>query len=271
MIHTFRVMVWSSAVAVAVGAMLLAGCTASPGTPTTDSAAPSSSSSAALSGTITVLAAASLTGTFTNLGKQFEAAHPGTRTIFSFGSSSTLATQVTNGAPADVFAAADETTMDTVDRTGQAVGRTDFVSNTLEIAVPAGNPAKITGLKDFADASKKTVLCAKEVPCGSAAIRVFQAAKITPSPVSYETDVKAALTKVSSNEADAALVYTTDVKAAGNKVEGLPFPEAAGATNTYPIATVKDSKNPALATAFTQYVLSPHGQKVLTDAGFGRV
>lgn len=241
----------------------------------TTTPAGSGSSSAALTGEITVLAAASLTESFNTIGTAFTAANPGTKVTFSFGSSATLATQVTNGAPADVFAAANETTMDTVDQAGLAVRRTDFASNVLEIAVPAGNPGKITGLADFADADKTVVLCAKEVPCGSAAVKVFEAAGITPEPDSYEADVKAALSKVTpatagqQAEADAALVYQTDVKAGGDKIEGIEFPEAQEAVNVYPIASLKDSENAALAAAFTAYVLSPDGQKVLTDAGFG--
>lgn len=244
---------------------------------TTTPAAPAGSgpSSPALTGEITVLAAASLTESFTTIGTAFTATHPGTKVTFSFGSSATLATQVTSGAPADVFAAANETTMDTVEQAGLAVGRTDFVSNQLEIAVPAGNPGKITGLADFADADKKVVLCARQVPCGSAAVKVFEAAGITPEPDSYEADVKAALSKVTplgssgQAEADAALVYRTDVKAGGTKIEGIEFPEAGQAINVYPIAGLKDSANPALASAFVAYVLSPDGQKVLTAAGFG--
>jgi len=227
------------------------------------------SSGESLSGEITVLAAASLTDTFTSLGQQFMAEHPGTTVAFSFGSSSTLASQITNGAPADVFAAANPATMDTVDQAGQAVGRTDFATNVLQIAVPAGNPGGVTGLGDFADADQNIALCAKEVPCGSAAATVFAAAGITPKPDTYETDVKAALTKVTLGEVDAALVYTTDVKAAGSKVGGIAFPDAQQAVNVYPIATLKDSRNAAVATAFMAHVLSPAGRQVLNDAGFG--
>ena len=246
-------------------ALLLAGCSAgqTPG----DSP---SGSTPGLSGSITVLAAASLTDTFNTIGADFEKANPGTKITFSYGSSATLASHITNGAPADVFASASPATMDTVDKAGLAVGRVDFVSNTLEIAVPKGNPGHITGLKDFADPAKKIVVCDKTVPCGAAAVKVFAAAGITPQPDSYATDVKAALTQVSTGEADAALVYKTDVKAAGDQVEGINFPEAADAVNIYPICTVKGSANEALATAFAAYVRSDAGMKVLTDAGFDK-
>lgn len=229
----------------------------------------SSSTGSSVTGPVTVLAAASLTGTFTQLGKNFEAAHAGTKVTLSFGSSATLATQITNGAPADVFASANETTMDTVSKAGLAEAPKTFTTNTLEIAVPKGNPGKITGLADFADADKKIALCAKQVPCGSAAQKVFAAAGITPKPDSYETDVKAALTKVELGEVDAALVYKTDVQSAQGKVVGIAFPEAKDAVNTYPITVVKGAPNPDAAAAFVAYVHSAAGQHVLAKAGFG--
>jgi molybdate transport system substrate-binding protein len=221
-------------------------------------------------GSITVLAAASLTEALTRIGKDFEAGHPGSTVTFSFGSSAMLATQIVQGAPADVFAAASAATMKTATAAGAAHTPTNFVSNTLRIAVPKGNPHKITGLEDFADESKRIALCAPQVPCGAAAIKVFAVAKIVPKPDTLEQDVKAALQKVASDEVDAALVYKTDVIAAGDKVDGIEFAEAQEAINTYPIAILKDSKNPALAEAFVDYVLSPQGQAVLAEAGFAK-
>ena len=229
-----------------------------------------SASGSAISGKITVLAAASLTESFNTIGKDFEKVHPGTTVTFSFGSSSTLATQVNQGAPADVLATADERTMKMVtDKDNAAGDPATFATNTLEIAVPAGNPGKVTGLSDFADPKFKTALCAKEVPCGAAAQQVFAKANITPKPVSYETDVKAALQKVEQNEVDAALVYKTDVAAAGDKVQGIDFDEASSVVNKYPIVALKESQNADGATAFVDYVQSDAGQKVLSDAGFG--
>jgi molybdate transport system substrate-binding protein len=233
-------------------------------------------------GEITVLAAASLTGTFTELGGRYEKAHPGTRVKFSFGASSTLARQIGEGAPADVFAAASQATMATVTKAGNAVGDpTVFTSNQLEIAVPKGNPGKVTGLADFAKPSLRIALCAVAVPCGAAAVTALKAAGVTPRPDTYEQDVKAALAKVSSGEVDAALVYRTDVLAANaaananagrsstGQVEGIEFPESAKAVNTYPIVVLKSATNAPLARAFLSYVLSSEGQKVLVDAGFG--
>ena len=144
------------------------------------------------------------------------------------------------------------------------------MSNTLEIAVLKGNPHKITGLADFADAQKRIAICAPEVPCGAAAVKVFAAAKITPKPDTLEQDVKATLQKVSSDEVDAALVYKTDVISTTGGVTGITFPEAQQAVNEYPIATLKESKNAATAQAFVDYVLSPAGQAVLTKAGFAK-
>jgi molybdate transport system substrate-binding protein len=222
-------------------------------------------SPAAASGTVTVFAAASLTGTFTQLGKDFQATHPGVKVVFNFAGSSALAQQINQGAPADVFASAATKNMDQVTDKGTA---TTFVKNRLEIAVPKGNPGKITGLADFGDAGKKIALCAEQVPCGAAAKKVFEAAKITAKPDSLEQDVKAALTKVSLGEVDAALVYKTDVQAAAGKVDGIEFPEADKAINEYPIATLTKAPNATGAKAFVDYVLSDKGRAVLTKAGF---
>ncbi|SDS97100.1 molybdate ABC transporter substrate-binding protein [Microlunatus soli] len=253
----------------ALSVIALAGCGGQSGA--ADSPSPSTgSSSAEVTGKITVLAAASLTESFATIGKDFEKAHPGSTVTFSFGSSATLATQVNQGAPADVFASADERTMKSVSDAGRAVGEpTIFATNTLQIAVPPGNPGKITGLKDFADPKKRTALCAKEVPCGAAAQKVFQAADVTAKPASYEADVKAALQKVESDEVDAALVYRTDVRSAGDKVQGIGFDEADAVVNRYPITTVKESREQATASAFVDYVTGADGQQVLQQAGFG--
>ncbi|MBA8793071.1 molybdate transport system substrate-binding protein [Friedmanniella endophytica] len=252
-----------------VAATALAGCGGS-GSPA-GAPSPGGSSATAVTGSITVLAAASLTGAFDRIGRDFEAAHPGTTVTFSYGSSATLAASITNGAPADVFAAASEKTMQTVSSAGDTASTpTPFVSNTLEIAVPKGNPGGITGLRDFADAGKKIALCAPQVPCGAAAQQVFAKAGITPRPDSYETDVKAALQKVASDEVDAALVYRTDVIAAPGSVQGIAFPEARSVVNVYPIATLTGARNPTAATAFVRYVESAAGQQVLADAGFAK-
>nr|WP_203643799.1 molybdate ABC transporter substrate-binding protein [Streptomyces sp. SID14478] len=236
------------------------------------SSADSSSSASAdkkLSGTVTVFAAASLKESFTTLGKQFEKEHPGTKVTFSFGGSDSLAAGITGGAPADVFAAASPKTMKIVTDKGDAAGApSTFVRNQLEIATLPGNPDKVASLKDLTKSDLKVVLCDKSAPCGAAAEKALGASKLKLTPVSYEQDVKSALTKVELKEADAAVVYKTDVKAAGDKVEGVDFPESADAINDYPIAQLKDAPNAAAAKAFIDLVKSADGQKVLTEAGF---
>jgi molybdate transport system substrate-binding protein len=222
-----------------------------------------------VAGSITVFAAASLTGTFTALGTAFEKAHPGTEVGFNFGASSTLARQLTEGAPGDVFAAASGTTMATVTKAGAAAGTPAvFARNRLEIAVPAANPGHVRGPADFARPALRIAMCAPQVPCGAAATKAFAAAGITPRPDTLEQDVKATLAKVVSGEADAALVYRTDVRAAGTAVRGLDFPEAAKAVNDYPIVALRSSGNAATAAAFRDFVLSPAGRSALVAAGF---
>jgi molybdate transport system substrate-binding protein len=219
--------------------------------------------------TLFVFAAASLTETFTSLGRTFESAHPGVKVKFNFGGSSALAQQITQGAPADVFAAASPATMKTVTDANDASGTpATFVRNRLEIAVPPSNPGRVKTLKDLTNPRLKVVECAPEVPCGAAALKALAAADLTVKPVSQEQDVKAALTKVRLNEADAALVYRTDVKSAAGKVTGIDFPEAAKAINDYPIVTLAKAPQPGLAGQFVQLVLSAQGRSVLTQAGF---
>lgn len=258
----------------ALAGVLLAACSAGPASNATPDASSGGTSSPGeattsgddLSGELVVLAAASLQGTFTEIGDLMMAQHPGLTVTFSFGASSTLAQQALAGAPADVFAAANTSTMQTAADVTEAPVL--FAHNSLEIAVPPGNPAGVTGLADLADPDLTIALCAPEVPCGAAAVKAFQAAGLTPAPDTYEQDVKATLTAVVLGEVDAALVYRTDVTAAGDTVQGIEFPESSAAVNDYPIAVLADTKNRAAAQAFVDLVLSPEGQKVLTDAGF---
>ncbi|WP_314224595.1 molybdate ABC transporter substrate-binding protein [Streptomyces zaehneri] len=257
--------------ALGVSALLaLSACSSSDDSSSTDSgSSASASASDQLSGTVTVFAAASLKESFTALGREFEEAHPGTKVTFSFGGSDSLAASITGGAPADVFASASPKTMAIVTDAGDASGTpATFVRNQLEIATLPGNPDKIASLEDLTKSSLKVVLCDKTVPCGAAAQKALEASKLKLTPVSYEQDVKAALTKVELKEADAAVVYKTDVHAAGDKVEGVEFPESADAINDYPIVQLKDTKNADAAKAFIALVQSVEGQKVLTEAGF---
>ncbi|GAB4012031.1 molybdate ABC transporter substrate-binding protein [Nocardioides ultimimeridianus] len=220
--------------------------------------------------TITVFAASSLTSTFTELGTEFEAAHPGVHVTFNFGGSSDLVSAIQGGAGADVFASADTTNMDALSQDGTATDPKDFATNVLEIATPPGNPAHITGFADLGKAGVKVVVCADGVPCGTAAATMEQKTGVTIHPVSEEQSVTDVLGKVESGDADAGLVYVTDVTAAGDKVTGVPFPQSKQVVNTYPIAVLKDSSQAATAQEFVDFVLGAQGQKVLKDAGFGQ-
>lgn len=243
--------------------VVVAGCGSAQGTSSASKGQPKDK----LTGDVTVFAASSLQESFTAIGKQFEKDHPGVHVKFSFGASSALAQSITQGAPADVFAAASPATMKTASADIEGTATT-FAKNTLQIAVPAGNPGEVTGLADFAKDPLKIALCAKQVPCGSATVKVFATAGITPKPDTYEQDVKAALSKVELGEVDAALVYRTDVIAAGPKVKGIDFPESLKAVNDYPIGVLAKAPNHDAGVAFEQLVLSKQGQDALTGAGF---
>jgi molybdate transport system substrate-binding protein len=253
--------------ALAAAAGLLAGCGGSTGSQATSKPA---NASASVTGTVNVFAAASLQKAFTKLGAQFEAAHPGTKVVFNFGPSSGLAQQIGQGAPADVFASASTKNMDQVVSGGEAAKPTNFVANRMQIAVPPKNPAGITTVADLAEKGVKVALCQAQVPCGATALKVFDKAKVTVTPVTQEVDVKATLSKVSLGEVDAGVVYVTDVLSAGDKVKGIAIPADVNASTIYPIATLTGSKNAATAQAFVDYVLSPDGLAVLTAAGFAK-
>jgi len=251
--------------------LLLVGCGSSSTPPASPATSPApASSSSALAGTVNVFAAASLQEAFTTLGQQFEAAHPATKVVFNFGPSSSLATQIAAGAPADVFASASTKNMDQVVTAAAATSPTNFASNVMEIAVPPKNPAGVTGLSDLAKPAVKVALCQVAVPCGATAAKVFNNAKITVTPVTQEIDVKAVLTKVTLGEVDAGVVYITDVRAAGAKVKGIQIPSSVNASTVYPIATLTRAPNKATAAAFTDYVLSADGVSVLTADGFAK-
>ncbi len=247
----------------------LAACGGGNAPPSTTST-PGTTETAKLSGTVTVFAAASLKATFTKIAAGFEAANPGTKVTLNFAGSSDLVTQITQGAPADVFASADTKNMSKLSDAKLIDGAAaNFATNVLEIAVPPSNPANITSFADLAKPDIKVVVCAPQVPCGSATETIEKATGTSLAPVSEESSVTDVLGKVTSQEADAGLVYVTDVKTAGDKVKGIPFTESDKAVNTYPIATVGESKNKQLAQAFIDAVIGAEGKKVLTDAGFG--
>ncbi len=262
-----------AAMATACGSSSAPTKAATPGGAPSSAVAPSGASAssaptAALSGSITVFAAASLTKAFTELGKQFQASHPGTTVKFSFGASSALAQQILAGAPADVFASASKKNMKQVTDNGDAVGAKTFALNVAEIAVAPGSAGKVTSLADLGKSGVKVALCQVQVPCGALAQQVLAKAKVTVQPATQGLDVKSTLAYVTSGEVDAAVVYVTDVQAAGAKVKGIEIPKADNASTAYPIAAVKNSKNAALAAAFEALVLSPAGQDALSRAGF---
>ncbi|WP_327035838.1 molybdate ABC transporter substrate-binding protein [Micromonospora ureilytica] len=253
-----------TAVAVLVAvALVVAGCGGSADRAT------GGSGDGRVSGTVTVFAAASLTESFTRIGKDFEAANPGSRVTLNVAGSSALANQIIQGAPADVFASAAPANMTTVTEAGNGDGTPSiFARNQLVIAVPRGNPKAVAGLADLTSPGVKVALCASQVPCGAAARTALDAAGVALTPVTLERDVKGALAKVKLGEVDAALVYRTDTRAASADVTGVEFPESARAVNDYPIVALKDAPNPNGARAFVAYVRSAPAQAVLTEAGF---
>lgn len=234
------------------------------------SKAPPAQSSQA-SGKVMVFAAASLKPAFTHITKQFEAENPGAGVEFEFAGSSELAIQLTQGATADVFASADTAQMNTVATAGLLAGDpTSFTSNTLVIVTAAGNPKRVGSFADLARPGLSVVICQQPVPCGAATHRIEDSTGVHLDPVSEEPSVTDALNKVTTGQADAALVYVTDARSAGNKVSTVNFPEAAGAANVYPIAVLKKAPQPALAQQFVAMVTSEAGQKVLAQSGFGK-
>lgn len=253
--------------ALALAALLASGCaTTSAGSPATSAPA---SSADTLGGDLTVYAAASLKIAFDELASAFEAQHPHVHVLpVVYDGSSTLATQLVEGAPADVFASADEANMATVTDAGLAADPQLFATNTLVIVTPDGNPAEVAGLADLGDEGVSVVLCAPEVPCGAASRTLLSNAGVTVKPASSEQNVTAVLSKVAAGEADAGLVYATDVRGRSD-VEAIVPEGADRVVNRYPIVAMKDAANPAAAAAFTAFVLGPRGQAALRELGFG--
>ncbi len=232
--------------------------------------------------TLTVFAAASLTESFTDLGKQFEAANPGVKVVFNFAGSQQLAAQLDQGAPADVFASADTAHMLVVIKGGEVVSgmQSTFAHNRLAVIFPKDNPAQVSALSDLAKPGLKLDLEDKSVPAGQYTLNMlakmskdpaygadFQA-QVLKNVVSYETDVKVVVSKVSLGEADAGVVYTTDASAAADKLGSLTIPDQYNQIATYPIAAIANAPEPDLAKGFVAFVLSPAGQQTLARYGF---
>ena len=238
----------------AIGLLLLTGC---------------STNHDATTQTITVSAAASLTDAFAEIGAAFTERNPDTDVRFNFAGSSTLAEQINAGAPVDVFAAASLDSMQSAIEAGSITDHEPFTSNALAIAVPSGNPAGIASLADLADPDVSLVVCAKQVPCGAAATALFEQNSLDVTPVSLEADVRAVLTKVIADEADAGIVYRTDITGAGTEVEEITISDERNIATTYPIATTADAGPDAQA--FVDFVLSDDGQEILDSWGFTRL
>lgn len=216
--------------------------------------------------TITVSAAASLTDAFTEIGEAFTAANPDINVRFNFAGSSTLAEQINAGAPVDVFAAASTASMQTTIDAGTVFDPRIFTANQLAIAVPPGNPAGITELIDLQSPDVTLIICNEVVPCGAAAVALFERNNLSVTTSSLEPDVRAVLTKVIADEADAGIVYRTDAIVADDQVEEISIPEENNVINTYPIALTTQAKNGSQA--FVDFVLSDEGQEILRTWGF---
>ena len=220
-------------------------------------------------GELLVSAAASLTDAFAEMESAFEDANPDVDVLLNFGSSSALREQILEGAPADVFASANSSNMDQVAEAGELAGAAEiFVTNSLQIAVPTGNPAEVTGLEDFAREDLLIGLCAEDVPCGDFARQALENAGVIPSIDTNEPDVRALLTKVEAGELDAGITYVTDVLSAAGTVEGVDIPAEVNVVAEYPIATLVGAPNPDAAVAWVEFVLSEEGQAILTSYGF---
>jgi molybdate transport system substrate-binding protein len=246
----------------AITALMLAACGGNEGTTTT-------LARGGLEGEMLVSAAASLTDAFAEVESAFETANPGVDVVLNHGSSSSLREQILEGAPVDVFASANSSNMDQVVEAGEVVGRPQvFATNLLQIAVPSGNDAGVTGLADFANNDLLIGLCAAGVPCGDSGRQALENAGVTPAIDTSEPDVRALLTKVEAGELDAGIVYVTDVESTAGTVEGIDIPEEDNVVADYPIAVLLHAPNPGAAGAFVAFVLGGEGQAILREFGF---
>jgi molybdate transport system substrate-binding protein len=244
-------LVFGKVVTLALFAIAVAGCNSNP------------------SSEVLVSAAASLTDAFAEVESAFETANPGVDVVLNLGSSSSLREQILEGAPADVFASANASNMDQVVTGGKAAGEpTTFALNSLQIAVPSGNPAGITGLQDFANEELLIGLCAEDVPCGDFGRQALANAGVVAAVDTNEPDVRALLTKIEAGELDAGITYVTDVLSSGGAVEGIVIPGDVNVVAAYPIVALTNAPNPEGAAAFVALVLSEPGRAILASYGF---
>lgn len=257
---------WAAAAATAVisaVALLIAGCSASP--------QPASSTTSSPSKPLIVFAAASLQGSFDALASRFQKVHPEYPVSpIRYDGSQALATQIVNGADVDVIAFADQQSLVPVTKAGLAGKRTIFATNTLRIAVAPGDPKRIHDLSDLTDPGLRVVICAPQVPCGTASQTLLADAGVHVTPASEETNVTSVVTRIENGEADAGLVYATDVAASDGKLDGVTPSHAAEVVNRYPIAVADKAPSSKAAHAFVSFVLSSAGQRILASYGFGR-
>ena len=234
-----------------------------------DSATEAPSTVPAVSGDIVVFAASSLTEAFTEIGAAFNVDNPDANVTFNFAGSGDLVTQIGQGAPADIFASADDSNMTKLGDAGESAGEpVSIAKNTMEIIVEKGNPKAITGVADLAKSDLIVVLCADTVPCGKSAAAVLKNAGVAAAPKSLEDKVKGVVTKVTAGEADAGIVYVSDVKAAGDAAEGVAIPAEVNVINNYPMVVTKEATNAAAAQAFIDFVAGDAGQAILVKYGF---
>lgn len=261
---------WLGAAVLAVLALLLSAC--SSGTSTDSSGNPGSGAptteDAAVSGELVVFAAASLKESFDEIVTLMAEEYPDLTITMQYGASGQLATQIQQGAPADVFASADPVSMEQLTTSGEIADSSDFARNQLTIVVPKDNPGGVESLQDLTNPDLTIVTCAEAAACGKITATLEADTGLTIATDSQEPDVKSVLQKVVLGEADAGLVYVTDVSSAGDAVKGVDLPEAEPLSNTYPIGPVEAAANPDAAAAFIDFVLSPAGQQVLADRGF---
>jgi molybdate transport system substrate-binding protein len=256
-------------VAMVAVSSLLGACGSDSGDSASTAGSATDPASAAVTGNVSVFAAASLTAAFTDIGAAFMDEHPDADVTFNFASSSDLANQITEGAPADVYASADQANMTKLTDAGAASGDPQvFATNSLQIIVEPGNPKGVTGVADLAEPDLLYVTCDPQVPIGAYAAQVLTAAGVTATPVSFEENVKGVVTKVTLGEADAGIVYRTDVIAAGEAAEGVDIPADVNVTAAYPVVLTGTAPNPVGGQAFIDFVLGERGQTILAGYGF---
>lgn len=267
--------------ALLIFALALSACQAAPTAPPVSptKSAPTGAPTN-VSGPLTVFAAASLTASFTEMGKAFEAANPGSKITFNFAGSQALRTQIEQGAKADVFASADNNNMDPLKKQGLVNDAPVFARNRLVVIAPKDNAAGVKTLKDLSKPGLKLDIADASVPVGNYTLQVLDKlaadatygadfkTQVLARVVSKENDVKQVVSKVALGEADAGVVYTTDAQAAMDKLVTLDIPDQFNVIAVYPLGVVKVSANPTLAQKFIDYVLSDAGQAVMKKYGF---